>query len=125
MAEVATENATTVKNLLSALEGESNANAKYNAFVTKAEADGFRGAASLFRAAARAEQIHATNHARVIVQLGAASISLHQAGPGLWDATVPFSGNTSQMTAQASGLLSAIRADGMTTSVTIPLTVVR
>ena len=71
------------------------------------------------------EAVTTPNVNRVIVQLGAASISLHQAGPGLWDATVPFSGNTSQMTAQASGLLSAIRADGMTTSVTIPLTVVR
>ena len=70
MAEIAAENAVTVKNLLSALEGESNANAKYNAFAIKADADGFRGAASLFRAAARAEQIHATNHARVIIQLG-------------------------------------------------------
>jgi rubrerythrin len=70
MSEIATENAVTVKNLLAALEGESNANAKYNAFATKADADGFHGAASLFRAAARAEQIHAGNHARVIVQLG-------------------------------------------------------
>jgi len=79
MAEIAAENVVTVKNLLSALEGESNANAKYNAFVTKAEADGFRGAASLFRAAARAEQIHATNHARVIVQLGGTvAIKLHE-----------------------------------------------
>jgi rubrerythrin len=70
MVEIAAENVVTVQNLLSALEGESNANAKYNAFAIKADADGFRGAASLFRAAARAEQIHATNHARVIVQLG-------------------------------------------------------
>jgi rubrerythrin len=70
MSEIAAENAVTVQNLLSALEGESNANAKYNAFATKADADGFHGAASLFRAAARAEQIHAGNHARVIVQLG-------------------------------------------------------
>ena len=79
MAEIAAENAVTVKNLLSALEGESNANAKYNAFAIKADADGFRGAASLFRAAARAEQIHATNHARVIVQLGGkVAIKIHE-----------------------------------------------
>ena len=31
---------------------------------------GWRGAASLFRAAGRAEQIHAANHARIIKQLG-------------------------------------------------------
>jgi rubrerythrin len=79
MAEIAAENVVTVRNLLSALEGESNANAKYNAFATKAEAEGFRGAASLFRAAARAEQIHATNHARVIVQLGGqAEFTIHE-----------------------------------------------
>jgi rubrerythrin len=79
MAEIAAENAVTVQNLLSALEGESNANAKYNAFAIKADADGFRGAASLFRAAARAEQIHATNHARVIIQLGGkVAIKLHE-----------------------------------------------
>jgi rubrerythrin len=70
MAEIAAENLVTVQNLLSALEGESNANAKYNAFAIKADADGLRGAASLFRATARAEQIHAGNHVRVIVQLG-------------------------------------------------------
>jgi rubrerythrin len=67
---VAAENAITVENLLSAFEGESNAHAKYTAFAVKADADGLHGAASLFRAAARAEQIHAANHARVIKQLG-------------------------------------------------------
>jgi rubrerythrin len=64
------ETATTVKNLLAAYEGESNAHAKYTAFAVKADADGWHGAASLLRAAARAEQIHAANHARVIRQLG-------------------------------------------------------
>jgi rubrerythrin len=55
---------------LAAFEGESNAHAKYTAFAVKADTDRFKGAASLFRAAARAEQIHAANHARVIKQLG-------------------------------------------------------
>ena len=67
---VAVENAITVQNLLAAFDGESNAHAKYTAFAVKADADGLHGAASLFRAAARAEQIHAANHARVIKQLG-------------------------------------------------------
>ena len=60
----------TIKNLLAAFEGESNAHAKYVAFAAKADADGLHGAASLLRAAGRAEQIHAANHARVIKQLG-------------------------------------------------------
>jgi len=67
---IAAENTITVQNLLAAFEGESNAHAKYTAFAVKADTDGFKGAASLFRAAARAEQIHAANHARVIKQLG-------------------------------------------------------
>lgn len=70
MSQIAAENATTVTNLLAAFEGESNAHAKYAAFAVKADEEGFHGAASLFRAAARAEQIHAQNHARVIKQLG-------------------------------------------------------
>ncbi|MGA2568977.1 MAG: rubrerythrin family protein [Terracidiphilus sp.] len=70
MPAIAVENAKTVENLLAAYEGESNAHAKYTAFAAKADAEGWHGAASLLRAAARAEQIHAANHARVIKQLG-------------------------------------------------------
>ncbi len=69
MPAVAAENETTLKNLLAAFEGESNAHAKYIAFAAKADEDGFHGAASLFRAAGRAEQIHAANQARVIKQV--------------------------------------------------------
>jgi len=75
---IAVENEVTVKNLLAAFEGESNANAKYTAFAVKADEEGLHGAASLFRAAARAEQIHASNHARVIKQLGGeATCTIH------------------------------------------------
>jgi rubrerythrin len=70
MPAIAAENETTVKNLLAAFEGESNAHARYAAFAGRADAEGLHGAASLFRAASRAEQIHAANHARVIKQLG-------------------------------------------------------
>jgi rubrerythrin len=70
MPAIVAENEITVQNLLAAFEGESNAHAKYTAFAVKADADGWHGAASLFRAAGRAEQIHAANHARVIKQLG-------------------------------------------------------
>jgi rubrerythrin len=70
MPGITAENALTVQNLMSAFEGESNAHAKYSAFAAKADLDGLQGVASLFRAAARAEQIHANNHAKVIGQLG-------------------------------------------------------
>ena len=67
---VATEQENAVTNLLAAYESEVNAHARYKAFAAKAETEGLLGAASLFRAAARAEQIHASNHARVIRHLG-------------------------------------------------------
>jgi rubrerythrin len=70
MPTVAAGNEVTIKNLLAAFEGESNAQARYAAFAARADEDGLHGAASLFRAAGSAEQIHATNHARVIKQLG-------------------------------------------------------
>jgi rubrerythrin len=73
MSGIVAENAVTVQNLLAAFEGESNAHAKYTAFAAKADDDGLHGAASLFRAAARSEQIHATNHSRVLHQLGSRS----------------------------------------------------
>lgn len=60
----------TLDNLLTAYQGESNANARYLAFANKADEEGYYRAASLFRAAAEAEKIHASNHAAVIRQLG-------------------------------------------------------
>jgi rubrerythrin len=60
----------TLKNLLTAFNGESNAHVKYAAFAKKADEEGYHRAASLFRAASRAEQIHATSHAAVIRRLG-------------------------------------------------------
>jgi rubrerythrin len=70
MPTIAEESIVTVQNLLAAFDGESNANAKYTAFAEKAEEEELHGIASLFRATARAEQIHLTNHARVLNQLG-------------------------------------------------------
>ena len=60
----------TLVNLETAFNGESNAQARYLAFAKKADADGLPPVASLFRAAARAEEIHAANHAKVIRALG-------------------------------------------------------
>ncbi len=60
----------TAANLQAAFNGESNAHVRYVAFAEKADAEGYHRAASLFRAAARAEQIHAANHAAVIRRMG-------------------------------------------------------
>lgn len=61
----------TLANLQAAYDGESNAHARYLVFAQKADAEGYAQVASLFRATARAEQIHLTNHAAVIRQMGA------------------------------------------------------
>ncbi|MBI4683642.1 MAG: rubrerythrin family protein [Nitrospirae bacterium] len=54
----------TEKNLMDAFAGESQANRKYLAFAKKAEDEGFKQIARLFRAAAEAETVHAHNHLR-------------------------------------------------------------
>ncbi len=60
----------TLSNLMAAFDGESNAHARYLAFAKKADEEGYGRAASLFRAAARAEEIHAGSHAEAIRKLG-------------------------------------------------------
>ncbi len=64
------EKTATIVNLGSAFECESNAQARYTAFAARADSDGWHGVASLFRAAARAEEIHSRNHLRAIRHLG-------------------------------------------------------
>jgi len=54
------------KNLLEAFAGESQANRRYLAFAKKAEKDGYKQVAHLFRAAAEAETIHAHAHLRAL-----------------------------------------------------------
>ncbi len=63
--------AKSLQNLQAAFDGESNAHARYLAFAKKADDEGHGAVAALFRAAARAEEIHAASHATVIKKLGA------------------------------------------------------
>jgi hypothetical protein len=67
---VPSDGAKTLENLRTAFNGESNAHAKYLEYARRANAEGYTKAASLFRAAARAEEIHAANHAEVIRKMG-------------------------------------------------------
>ncbi len=62
--------ATTLEALMAAFNGESNAAARYTEFAKKADEEGYTQVASLFRAAAKAEQIHAKSHGEVIKKLG-------------------------------------------------------
>src|SRR5450756_995798 len=61
---------TTLDNLQAGFNGESNAHSRYLAFAEKADQEGYGEVASLFRAAAKAEEVHAANHAAVIKKMG-------------------------------------------------------
>lgn len=65
----------TLDNLQAAFNGESNAHAKYLVYAKQADKEGYAEVASLFRAAARAEEIHANNHAVVIRKMGGTPIA--------------------------------------------------
>jgi rubrerythrin len=54
------------KDLKEAFAGESQANRKYKAFAKKADSEGYRQIAKLFRAAAEAETVHALNHLQAL-----------------------------------------------------------
>ena len=58
-------------NLQKAHSGELNAKARYLEFAAKADEEGYKSVAALFRAAADSEGIHARNFAETITKLGA------------------------------------------------------
>ena len=57
-------------NLREAFAGESQANRRYTFFAEKAEKEGLKQVARLFRAAAEAETIHARNHFNAMDAVG-------------------------------------------------------
>lgn len=69
----------TEKNLKEAFAGESQANRKYLAFAKKADEDGFKQIARLFRAAAEAETVHAHNHLRELGGIKSTKENLEEA----------------------------------------------
>lgn len=56
----------TEENLNKAFAGECQASVRYMTFADKAEAEGYPGVARLFRAASKAELVHAISHLKVI-----------------------------------------------------------
>lgn len=60
----------TLKNLNTAYQGESNAANRYAKFAQKAEDEGHKQVAKLFRAASEAESIHRDKHKATILELG-------------------------------------------------------
>ena len=80
MAEL--KNSKTEKNLMEAFAGESQANRKYLAFAEKADAEGHKQIAKLFRAAAAAETVHAHAHLRTAGGINSTEYNLQEAISG-------------------------------------------
>ncbi len=72
----------TLDNLMEAFAGESQANRKYLAYSKKAELDGKKNAAKLFKAASDAETIHAQKHFEVAGKVKSTIENLNDAVSG-------------------------------------------
>ena len=72
----------TEANLKEAFAGESQANRMYLAFAKKADQEGFKQVAKLFRAAAAAETVHAHAHFRVMNGIKSTAENLEAAKGG-------------------------------------------
>ena len=107
--------ANTLTNLQTAFDGESNAHARYVAFAQMADQEGYQQVGRLFRAAARAEQIHAGNHGEVIKSLG--STPKAQIGPIVVKSTrenleTALAGESYERDSMYPGFLAQARKDG-------------
>lgn len=71
-----------LQNLMEAFAGESQANRKYLAYAEQADKEGYKSIASLFRAVAAAETIHAHNHLRIAGKIGDTRQNLQDALEG-------------------------------------------
>ena len=72
----------TIDNLKEAFAGESQANRKYLFYAEKAEKEGQKQAARLFRAAADAETVHAKAHLNAMEGIGSTVENLKAAAEG-------------------------------------------
>lgn len=66
----APEDAATLENMRIAFETARNAHGRYLQYAGKAESEGWKGVASLFRTAARSAEIHAAHQGRMVHLLG-------------------------------------------------------
>lgn len=76
------EESKTLKNLMEAFAGESQANRKYLAYSKKAEKEGKKNAAKLFLAASDAETLHALKHFEVAGKVAGTAENLKDAVAG-------------------------------------------
>ena len=92
----------TIDNLKEAFAGESQANQKYRAFAAKAEQEGFRNIAKLFRTTAEAERIHAEGHLKALDGVKSTADNLKEA----------IGGETHEFTEMYPPMLKTAEADG-------------
>lgn len=99
----------TMEHLATAFAGESQANRKYLFFAEKAEKEGYKHVARLFRATAEAETIHARNEFKAMGGIGTTAENLKTANEG---ETYEFQSMYPEMIkdAQAEGNKEAVRA---------------
>lgn len=110
----------TLENLQTAYNGESNARARYLAFAEKADAEGYGKVASLFRAAARSEEIHAMNHSVVIKRLGGvpnAEIKAPEIGATAANLNAAIQGESYERDTMYPDFLKQARQDGVTDAI--------
>jgi len=95
-------------NLQNAFAGESQANRKYLAYAKKADQEGYKQVARLFRAVAEAETIHAHNHLRQMGGIKTTKENLEAANAG---EVFEFQSMYPQMIAEAEaeGIKDAVR----------------
>jgi rubrerythrin len=92
----------TEKNLREAFAGESQANRRYLAFAKKAEEEGFKQVARLFRAAAEAETVHAHSHLRALGGIKSTRENIQEA----------ISGETHEFKSMYPEMLAKAKAEG-------------
>jgi len=88
--------------LKEAFAGESQANRKYLAFAEKADREGYKQIARLFRAAAAAETVHAHSHLRALKGVGTTADNLKEA----------ISGETYEFKSMYPPMIEAAKAEG-------------
>lgn len=94
----------TEQDLKDAFAGESQANRKYLAFSKKAEQEGYKRAARMFRAAAAAETVHAHSHLRELAGVKSTRENLLEA----------ITGESYEFQSMYPGMIEDAKAEGRT-----------
>src|SRR5512137_1212742 len=92
----------TADNLNDAFAGESQANRKYTAFAKKADQEGYKQVARLFRAAAEAETVHAHAHMRALAGVKTTRENIQEA----------INGETHEFKSMYPGMLAKAKEEG-------------